>query len=271
MTTNYWAGKPAMFEANLNSAPVPWRFLPWDRAATVDGNAWCPSDAATLMPRIRMPLVVLVPLDADHAAELRVTDAVTRFWVGWSTPSDMSRCVQDWLAETAAGRRLAWVGYEADSFWKGEGEHEALGVVSLDKLPTAVNGAEWELGFWLHEKVWGQGWAVRMAAAVLDWTARQTPLRLLTISWTEGNVASWRVIEKLLGPAPAISLLAVKDGNNTVVYHYMVELGAATTKETGRGSICPRGIHPSNAGGSIQFGGTSLNWLEGNAVGRMAA
>ncbi|MEI8396984.1 MAG: GNAT family N-acetyltransferase [Rhodospirillaceae bacterium] len=227
MTTadsNSWAGKPDLFDANLRATPVPWRFLPWDRAATVRGNAWQPVNPAALMPTICAPMLVLVPLDADHAAELSVTDAVTRMWIGWSTPPDMARCVQDWLAETAAGRRLAWVAYDANSYWRGEGEHEALGVVSLDRLPEALNGAEWELGFWLHEKVWGHGWALRMAAAVLDWTARQTPLRLLTISWTEGNIASKHVIEKLLGTVPAVTLPAVKDGKDTTVHHYMIEL-----------------------------------------------
>jgi len=53
----------------------------------------------------------------------------------------------------------------------------------------------WELGYWICEAAWGQGYASEAAAALCNW-ARQTGRTPLTSSHFIDNPASGRVLEK---------------------------------------------------------------------------
>ena len=67
-----------------------------------------------------------------------------------------------------------------------------LGVVGLE--PT--RGAPFELGYWLQESAWGNGYMTEAAGALVDWHFAHHTSDILS-GWLSGNDGSANVLEKL--------------------------------------------------------------------------
>lgn len=71
---------------------------------------------------------------------------------------------------------------------KPQGVVSITGVVGSEKPP--------ELGYWLMEGAWGQGYMTEAAGAIVDW--HQSTFRSTIVSgWIKGNSASENVLRKL--------------------------------------------------------------------------
>lgn len=170
---------------------------------------------------------MLTPLDICDAGEIHLltTDAVTKLWIGWDTPKnslETTNTVLDALKRRDRGEYQGWV---ARLSWDHRDGSQMVGLVELVRLDKPARGGAWfELNFWVDEAHWGYGYASEMAKACVEWVRKHSQLECLNLSWTHGNLASKRVIEKLVvGQEPEI-IPAEKNGEVLAVYHYVLEL-----------------------------------------------
>lgn len=167
----------------------------------------------------------LMPLDSHvNPAEIlhpHITESVTKLWIGWDTPrsiGDTKFYVQDALQRSREGNYHGWIAR------KNYGEQTFIGMVSVERVPEPMRGADYELNFWVAEDDWGKGYAYEMAAIVLDWLSLRGDLSCVTLSWTHGNERSQKVIERIcLNQVPEVHP-AMKNGVELPVYHYVISL-----------------------------------------------
>lgn len=195
-------------------------------------NASLPSSRARALDTERL---YICPLDRVSDAETlhpHITDAVTKLWIGWDSPESMEdtkTAVSDALQRRIMGNYQGWL-----SFDRRAGKHPFIGFVSIERVPTPMLGASYELNFWVSEEYWGNGYAYEMAVAALDWASDPREVRIpsITMSWTHGNERSRRVIERLIpGQAPEIHP-AIKNGVELPVYHYVLSLNEWRKRRT---------------------------------------
>jgi [ribosomal protein S5]-alanine N-acetyltransferase len=72
---------------------------------------------------------------------------------------------------------------------------EMIGVVSVRVTFAEVH--EWEMGWGVHPRLWGQGIATEAARAVLRFAFETLDANRVVAFCHAGNRASWRVMEKL--------------------------------------------------------------------------
>lgn len=194
----------------------------------------------------RLILRPLSPCDVPALHKL-ITDAITRFWIGWETPqseADVEIWVKDLLRKTGDRRHLSLIAVE-----RNDRSGRPIGCVSLDGLADPFYGAWFELDFWLGEPWWGRGYASEMARAMLDWALLDAGLGRVTVSWTDGNVGSHRVIQKLVPGQEPLVLPAEKHGQPVRVFHYQIPGPNETQKRcfTFCGETCDCGAAESMA------------------------
>jgi len=166
------------------------------------------------------------PLDCCDSLLMHkhITDAVTRLWIGWDTPKlqlDTSNAVFEALRGRALGDYQGWIArFSLDN----QDGTDMVGLVEVVRLEEPVDGAWFELNFWVIEKLWGKGLAFEMAQTVITWLHRRTTLTRLNLSWTHGNSASAKVIARIVGDQEPIVRSAVKNGQTLPVYHYTLAL-----------------------------------------------
>ena len=184
-----------------------------------------PNKAPAVLQTKRVRLFPPLLARDAHCVHKHVTDAITKLWIGWDTPQtldDSYAVMEDALLRRAAGHYQGWMGYVKGS--SGIDTMRFCGVVSLERLSQPMRGAWYELDFWLAQEHWGQGYALEMAQAVIDWAVCFTSLPCITLSWTHGNERSRSVIERLIpGQKPEVHI-AEKDGAELPVYHYVLDL-----------------------------------------------
>ncbi len=76
------------------------------------------------------------------------------------------------------------------------GEPELVGAVGLHADPQDASGDP-ELGYWIAERFWGQGYATEAANAVVQIARWTLKLKSLKSGYFTDNPASGRVLEKL--------------------------------------------------------------------------
>jgi RimJ/RimL family protein N-acetyltransferase len=76
------------------------------------------------------------------------------------------------------------------------GEPQLVGAVGLHSDPENADGAP-ELGYWIAEAFWGQGYATEAARAVVQIARWTLKLKSLTSGYFTDNPASGRVLQKL--------------------------------------------------------------------------
>jgi RimJ/RimL family protein N-acetyltransferase len=190
-----------------------------------------PEDRAEWLPRtvpreLRTERMVLTPLDVVDAIKMHphITDAVTRLWLDWDTPrnsTDTATLVMDQVKARSMGDFQGWV---ARHNFEHEDGTDMVGVVQFVRRDEAVDGAWYELDFWVIEGHWGKGYALEMAKAALEWLRERAGITKLNLSWTDGNIASARVIERIVGPQEPIVLMAENNGEVVPVYNYTLKL-----------------------------------------------
>lgn len=93
----------------------------------------------------------------------------------------------------------AWIGQarastsDGETFLITQGEGgDVLGAVGYGRM----EGAEPEIGYWIGEPYWGQGYATEAVQAVIDHAFSSTDLPQLSGRCRVGNIGSRRVLEK---------------------------------------------------------------------------
>jgi len=177
------------------------------------------------------PYLSLRPLsgarDVINLLHMHITNNITRWWIGWETPQSLAETeasVTDALRRTEAGAYAGWLGYHCTD--DTNAIEQFVGYVMLERLVEPMRGAWFELNFWVAEAHWGQGYSYALARGVLAWLIQQSDpdLRKVTMSWTHGNEASRRIIERLVGDQAPEMRLAIMNGIEVPVYHYVLDL-----------------------------------------------
>jgi phosphoribosyl-AMP cyclohydrolase len=137
----------------------------------------------------------LEPVAAEAASEVYPVVAGSREhiarWMDWaaSATEDTVRAVYAHIEElTAAGQAYSFL------LRPRAGEGEVLGAVDIRLDPLGGVG---EIGFWVRAEAAGQGYAAEAAAAVRDLGFDQLAAHRVELRAGVGNVASWRVAEKI--------------------------------------------------------------------------
>lgn len=128
--------------------------------------------------------------DAPLIQQLHSTLATTRFMSGrapWSIEKCEERLAQ-WSAEHA---RYGTTKYKLLSAQDGR----FLGRAGIS--PHGAHSSEFELGYALCEKEWGQGYASEIAAALIAWFFKKALAPRLTAFTHPENIASQRVLTKI--------------------------------------------------------------------------
>lgn len=168
----------------------------------------------------------LSPLDWCDSLVMHkhITDAVTKLWIGWDTPTqrrDTSNAVSEALRGRALGDYQAWLARFNFDYQDGS---DMVGLVEVVRLEEPVDGAWFELNFWVIECLWGKGLAFEMAQPVIEWLRRRTEITRLNLSWTHGNEGSRKVIERIVGDQAPVVRPAMKNGQSLPVYHCTMAL-----------------------------------------------
>lgn len=140
--------------------------------------------------RIRTPRLLLRATelgDMDRAFQIQSNWNVTRHLRMAAFPPDR----QD-LARWFAGHEAEWLEGTAFRF-AILAEDRMIGLIDLDQ----IEGGEADLGYWLDEPYWRQGFAEEAGRAVLRFAFEQANLTVLRSGHAADNPASGRVLIKL--------------------------------------------------------------------------
>ena len=179
----------AIAECAVGEGPTRRMFPPYDSAdeATGGHRRGCPevTKGELLTPRLRLRPVGAGDLDA--IADLNSDPEVMRTITG--LPSTRAESAV-WLE-----RHL---GYWAQSGGLGAWRVDEQGSGSfLGRAVLRPFGDEVELGYALHRRFWGRGYATEAGQALLDYGIRRCGLERVVAHTIADNVASQRVLVKL--------------------------------------------------------------------------
>lgn len=157
-----------------------------------------------ITPRLRLrPFALADGLDVQRLAGARAVSATT-LTIPYPYPD---------------GAADAWIGTHAPAWASGRGANYAVtdaasgalvGAVSLALTPAHAGA---ELGYWVGEPSWGQGYATEAAAALCAYAFAALGVYRIQARHFTGNPASGRVMEKLGMRREGILRAAVrKDG-----------------------------------------------------------
>jgi RimJ/RimL family protein N-acetyltransferase len=138
------------------------------------------------------PRLLLRPSDAADAArafEIRSDPAVSRMLSRARFPPD-----PDETATWFADHPCEWTEGLAFRFAIAR-ERRMIGLVDLDDV--SMDGQEAEIGIWLEQAAWGQGYAGEAARAVIDWAFGPLGLSHVRAGHAKDNAASARLIASL--------------------------------------------------------------------------
>ena len=113
----------------------------------------------------------------------------------WITREIANPRVQCWLTNPPRPYMLA----DAQSYLAQNQGQPQIRAILVDDTPVGVvglTGDDPDLGYWLAEHAWGQGYMTEAAAALLGWhfARANTPVQS---GWIQGNDASRNVLTKL--------------------------------------------------------------------------
>ena len=127
------------------------------------------------------------PSDAERAFEIQSNPRVTRMLRMAGFPPD-----RDELDAWFAGHGREWAQGEAYRFAILH-EGRMIGLTDIDE----IGGGEGDLGYWLDEPAWGQGFAREAAAALVRFGFETAGLARLRSGHAADNPASGRVLTAL--------------------------------------------------------------------------
>lgn len=127
------------------------------------------------------------PADADRAYDIQSNWRVTQMLRMASFPPNPAE-MEQWFADHAR----EWNAGEAYRF-AVLCDDRMIGVVDIDE----IGDGEGELGYWLEEQAWSQGYASEAARAAIDFAFDDVGLRALRSGHADDNEASGRILLKL--------------------------------------------------------------------------
>jgi RimJ/RimL family protein N-acetyltransferase len=161
----------------------------------------------------RLTLRPTRPADAKRAFEIQSDWEVTRMLRMASFPPDRQEIGQ-WFAD----HEREWSAGEAYRF-AVERDERMIGMVDVDEIA----GDQGSLGYWLDRAVWGQGYAVEAAFAVIVFAFTEARLLTLSSGHAQDNPASGRVLAKLgFAPLDTISCFSRSRGENVLQSPYIL-------------------------------------------------
>jgi RimJ/RimL family protein N-acetyltransferase len=128
-----------------------------------------------------------VPTDIDRAFAIRSNWEVARNLSRASFPPDR-RVMEDWFG-THASEWQAGTAYRFAICRNGE----VIGIIDIGE----IDGATGELGYWLDEAAWGQGYGTEAARAVIDFAFGPADLRTVIAGHAADNHASGAILRRL--------------------------------------------------------------------------
>ena len=125
--------------------------------------------------------------DAGRAFEIRSDPAVSKMLSLARFPPDRDETA-DWFAD----HPREWAEGLAFRF-AIERQRRMIGLIDLDDV--SVDGREAEIGIWLEQTAWGQGYAGEAARAVVDWAFGPLGLTRIRAGHAQDNAGSARMVE----------------------------------------------------------------------------
>ena len=125
--------------------------------------------------------------DAERVCEITANWNVARMLRFAPYPQTVAE-KRAWLA----GHEAEWIAGEGYRFAVLE-DGQLIGCADLDELAGGLN----EIGYWLDQARWGQGFATEAATAVRDFAFASLGLERLTSGHAFDNPGSGHVLEKL--------------------------------------------------------------------------
>ena len=108
----------------------------------------------------------------------------------WGPPASIAEIKQPFRAAQAR-----WVSGDEYSFAvESQATREFIGWISIRREAEA---GSWSIGFWVHPKQQGQGFASECAAAILDFGFSRLDATLITAAHAVWNAASGRVLRRI--------------------------------------------------------------------------
>ncbi len=160
----------------------------------------------------RLVLRPPLPHDAPQIAERIGVKAVAWNLGRAPFPYQLSDA-QDWLERVPKG----WVEDTAYVLLITHAEHGVIGCVGLDLKPMDV----WEIGYWLGQDWWGQGYVTEAAQAVMDWAETEMEIQQFASGHFTDNPASGRVLKKLgFDPCGEVELFGQARGRKSPALRY---------------------------------------------------
>jgi RimJ/RimL family protein N-acetyltransferase len=135
----------------------------------------------------RLLLRATEPGDAGRAYQIQSNWNVTRNLRMAAFPPDRREMIQ-WFAVHGT----EWLQGTAFRFAIQQ-QDRMIGLIDVDE----ISDHEGELGYWLDEAYWGQGFALEAARAVAQFAFEQAGLNVLRSGHAADNPASGRVLTKL--------------------------------------------------------------------------
>lgn len=108
----------------------------------------------------------------------------------WNQPTDLQE-----LIDACHTNLVAWKAGRAFTFTiVSKATRQPVGRIAIRSEPGE---AAWSLGFWIHPRHWGKGFAVEAAGAIVEFGFSRLGATLIRAAHAAWNVRSRRVIEKL--------------------------------------------------------------------------
>ncbi len=175
------------------------------------------TDTGPIVPhRLTTDRLVLRPttvLDADRASEIQSNWEVTRMLRRASFPPDREELIR-WFAD----HPREWAVGEAYRFGV-ELRGKLIGVVDIDE----ISQREGELGYWLDQANWAQGYASEAAKAMVHFAINDVGLQCLRSGHAADNRASGSVLLKLgFRPLDAVQRMSRPRGEEIIQRRYIL-------------------------------------------------
>jgi ribosomal-protein-alanine N-acetyltransferase len=148
---------------------------------------------STVIETSRFTLRPLELADADALFELASNPDVARY-MSWSAHQDRAE-TETFITGAISNRER-----DTDLTWAIVIDGKPAGCIGLGGIRWTFRA--WridraELGYWIGQPYWGQGYTSEAARVATTWAFETLGLHKLTIGCIEGNAASQRIIEKL--------------------------------------------------------------------------
>lgn len=156
------------------------------------GNLRACARDVPMQPTLQTPRLILRPFVPGDAARVQVLAG--DFSIA-NTTAEIPHPYEDGMAE-------AWIATHEPRYAEGEevtfaivtkSDGQLVGAICLKLIPAAARG---ELGYWVGEPFWGQGYATEAAKAIIRFGFAHLGLNKISAIHMVRNPASGRVMQK---------------------------------------------------------------------------